>query len=261
MPAPDFPTFRHHLSGRPQIGMWVASGSPYCAEICAGSGLDWLLIDSEHAPNDLRSLLAQLQAVEGYPLHAVVRPPVADSVLIKQLLDIGVQNLLVPMVNTAAEAREVVRATRYPPRGIRGVGSALARASRWSRIPDYLQTADDNVTVLVQIESVQGLHELAEIAAVDGIDGMFIGPADLAASLGHLGDPNHPDVVSQIDQAIAIITGAGKPAGINAFAEKYARHYLDSGCQFVLVGADVTLLARGSEELAARYATGPIPGD
>ena len=255
--GPDEVTFARALAGdRPQIGMWVASGSPYCAEICAGSGLDWLLVDTEHSPNDVRSVLAQLQAVAPYPVHAVVRPPVADRVVIKQLLDIGVQNLLVPMVDTAEAARQVVEATRYPPAGVRGVGSALARASRWNRIPEYLHHADESITVIVQVESEQALRQLPAIAAVDGVDGVFIGPADLAASLGHLGRPDHPEVAGAIERAIVAVTEAGKAAGVNAFAEADARRFLDLGCRFVLVGADVTLLARGSEELAVRYGAG-----
>ncbi|WP_371541545.1 aldolase/citrate lyase family protein [Streptomyces sp. NBC_00554] len=256
MPALDSGGFGRQLgSGRPQIGMWVASGSPYIAEICAGGGLDWLLIDMEHAPNDPQSVLAQLQAVAPYPVEPVVRPTSADPVLIKRLLDIGVRNLLVPMVDSAQEAEAVVRATRYPPDGIRGVGSAFARASRWNRVPGYLQQAGDGITVLVQAESAHAIDHLEKIAAVDGVDGVFIGPADLAASLGHLGNPDHPDVLSRIEQGIGAILGQGKAAGINAFAEPAARRYLRLGCTFVLVGADVTLLARGSEELAARYRT------
>jgi 4-hydroxy-2-oxoheptanedioate aldolase len=251
---PDPTTFSAALGGdRPLIGMWVASGSPYCAEICAGAGLDWLLIDSEHSPNDVRSLLPQLQATAPYPVHVVVRPPAVDRVEIKQLLDIGVRNFLIPMVDSAADAEEVVRATRYPPRGVRGVGSALARASRWNRIPAYLQHADDGISVLVQIESEEGLRNLESIAAVDGVAGIFIGPADLAASLGHLGRPDHLEVRTAIEQAITRIVASGMAAGVNAFAEADARRGLELGCRFVLVGADVTLLARGSEDLAARY--------
>jgi 4-hydroxy-2-oxoheptanedioate aldolase len=236
--------------------MWLASGSAYCAEICAGSGLDWLLIDAEHSPNDLLSILAQLQAVAAYPVHPVVRPPVADPVLIKQLLDIGVTNLLVPMVESQAAARRLVEATRYPPEGIRGVGSALARASRWNRTAGYLGSAGEGITLLVQIESRAGLDDLEAIATEEGIDGVFIGPADLAASLGHLGEPDHPEVVRLIDEAIATVVGLGKAVGVNAFQASRAQRCLELGCQFILVGADVTLLARGSEELAARYGRG-----
>ncbi|MHB8465746.1 MAG: aldolase/citrate lyase family protein [Acidimicrobiales bacterium] len=249
-PAP----FKDRLQGdRPQIGMWVATGSSYCAEICAGSGLDWLLIDSEHAPNDLRSLLVQLQVVEGYPICPVVRPPVGDAVLLKQLLDIGVRSLLIPMVDSPEQADAVVQAVRYPPRGIRGVGSALGRASRWNRDAGYLSGADDGITVLVQVESVRALRALEDIVGVDGVDGVFIGPSDLAASLGHLGRQDHPDVVAAVSEAVQTVTRLGKPAGVNAFSEPMARRYLAEGCRFVLVGADVTLLARGSEALAATY--------
>jgi 4-hydroxy-2-oxoheptanedioate aldolase len=244
--------FKERLQGdRPQIGMWVASGNSYCAEICAGSGLDWLLLDVEHAPNDLRSVLAQLQAVQAYPICPVVRLPVGDPVLLKQFLDIGVQNVLIPMVETPQQAEAVVRAVRYPPRGVRGVGSALGRASRWNRMQGYL--AGDDMTVLVQVETRRGLDELKDIVAVDGVDGVFIGPSDLAASLGHLGQQEHPEVVEAVELAIATVTGLGKPAGVNAFAEPIARRYLAAGCRFVLVGADVTLLARGSERLAETY--------
>jgi 4-hydroxy-2-oxoheptanedioate aldolase len=240
-------------TGRPATGMWVASGSPVVAEICAGSGVDWLLIDSEHAPNDLRSVLGQLQAVAPYPVTPVVRPPVGDPVLIKQLLDLGVEVLLIPMVESAEQARALVAATRYPPEGIRGVGSALARASRWNRVSGYLKQAAGTVSLLVQIESRAGLDALPDIAEVDGVDGIFLGPADLAASLGHLGQQDHPEVTGAVQEAIKAITAAGKPAGVNAFPEDLADRYLAAGARFILVGADVTLLATGSEQLAARH--------
>ncbi|WP_330257259.1 aldolase/citrate lyase family protein [Nocardia sp. NBC_00565] len=236
--------------------MWVAGANPYSAEICAGAGLDWLLIDQEHAPNDLRSTLAQLQAVATYPVEALVRPPSADPAVIKQLLDIGVTNLVVPMIESAAEASAVVAATRYPPAGIRGVGSALARASRWNRVSDYLITANESMTVTVQIESVQGIAELAKIASVDGIDAIFIGPADLAASMGHLGKPESPEVVATIEAALHTIRVSGVAAGVNAFNPAIARRYMAAGAAFVLVGADVTLLARGAEMLAQEYGCG-----
>jgi 4-hydroxy-2-oxoheptanedioate aldolase len=241
------------LSNRPQIGMWIASGNAYTAEICAGSGVDWLMLDQEHVPNDLRSTLAQLQAVAAYPVDVLVRPASADAVTIKQLLDVGVTNLVVPMIESADEARAVVAATRYPPEGIRGVGSALARASRWNRVSDYLTTAYTTISVTVQVESAAGLEALPEILAIDGIDGVFIGPADLAASLGRLGQPEHPDFVATIERTIATISAAGKAAGVNAFNETIARRYLAAGASFVLVGADVTVLARGSEALAKQY--------
>src|SRR6478752_463758 len=256
-------TFKHALrnqtgaAGRPLAGMWVCSGSPLVAELCAGSGLDWLLIDAEHSPNGLESILAQLQAVHGYPVHPVVRPPVNDTVLIKQYLDLGVQDLLIPMVNSAAEAEAAVAATRYPPHGVRGVGSALARAARWNRVPDYLARASDTVSVTVQIESEAAVEAVENILAVDGVDAIFVGPSDLAASMGLLGQQEHPEVRAAVEHCLKTAKAAGKPAGVNAFNPDTAEHYLECGADFILVGADVALLARGSEALAAKY----IPGD
>jgi 4-hydroxy-2-oxoheptanedioate aldolase len=252
-------TFRDALrnqkgkAGRPLAGMWVCSGSPLIAELCAGSGLDWLLVDAEHSPNGLESILAQLQAVRGYPVHAVVRPPVNDTVLIKQYLDLGVQNLLIPMVNSAEEASAAVAATRYPPHGVRGVGSALARAARWNRIPDYLARASETISVTVQIETSTAVDAAEEILAVDGVDAIFLGPSDLAASMGVLGQQEHPDVRAAVEHCLKAAAAAGKPGGVNAFNPAVARSYLASGASFILVGADVALLARGSEALAAEF--------
>jgi 4-hydroxy-2-oxoheptanedioate aldolase len=247
-------TFADRLAGAdPLIGMWVLSGSAYNAEICAGAGLDWLLIDCEHAPNNVTTVLPQLQAVAAYPVEVAVRVPVADPVLIKGFLDIGVTTLMVPMIESAEQARAVVAATRYPPEGIRGVGATNARASRWGREAGYLATAAGRLSLLVQVESRAGLDALTDILAVDGVDGVFVGPSDLAASLGHLGRADHPEVVAAVEEAITTIAGSGKAAGVNAFAEPLARRYLALGARFVLVGADATLLARGSEQLAARH--------
>ena len=253
-------TFRDALAtaDRPLAGMWVCSGSPLIAELCAGSGLDWLLIDAEHSPNGLESIMAQLQAVNGYPVDVLVRPPVNDTVLIKQYLDLGVQNLLIPMVNSAAEAEAAVAATRYPPHGVRGVGSALARAARWNRIPDYLARAGETVSVTVQIESTAAVEAVENILAVDGVDAIFLGPSDLAASMGLLGQQEHPDVRAAVEHCLAAAKAAGKPSGVNAFNPDTARRYLDSGANFILVGADVAILARGSEALAAEYVPSPV---
>jgi 4-hydroxy-2-oxoheptanedioate aldolase len=240
-------------AARPLAGMWACSGSPLVAEICAGSGLDWLLIDAEHSPNGLESLLAQLQAVGAYPILPVVRPPVLDPVIVKQYLDLGAQTLLIPMVDTAADARLAVSSVNYPPRGIRGVGSALARASRWNRVDGYLQTAGETISVIVQIESVTAVANLTEIATVEGVDGVFIGPSDLAASMGLLGQQDHPDVIAEVERCIRIVAALGKPVGVNAFAEPLARRYLAAGATFILVGADVALLARGTEQLAKTF--------
>ena len=250
------PTLRDALtaSQRPLAGMWVCSGSPLVAEICAGGGLDWLLIDMEHAPNGLESVLAQLQAVAAYPVCPVVRVPVADPVIVKQVLDLGATTILVPMVSSAAEAEAVVTAAHYPPRGRRGVGSALARSARWNRIEDYLTTAERHVSVLVQIETAEAVPAAAAIAAVEGIDGVFVGPSDLAASMGLIGQQSHPDVKAAVRRVFADVTRAGKPVGVNAFDPAVAEDYLAAGASFVLVGADVAMLARGSEALAARFA-------
>ena len=248
-------------AGRPQVGMWVCSGSPIVAEIAAGSGLDWVLIDAEHSPNGLESILGQLYAVSAYPVAPVVRPPIGDVVVIKQYLDLGVQNLLVPMVDSAEQAVELVRAVRYPGGGVRGVGASLARSSRWNRVDDYLRDADEHVSLFVQIETAAGVEAAAEIAAVDGVDGVFVGPSDLAASMGALGQQTHPDVMAAVHRAFDAVRAAGKPVGVNAFDPAAADAYLGSGASFILVGADVALLARGSEALAARWVVASGDGD
>ena len=248
-------------TGRPLAGMWVCSGSPLIAELCAGSGLDWLLIDAEHSPNGLESLLAQLQAVHGYPVMPVVRPPVLDPVIVKQYLDLGAQTLLIPMVDTAELAELAVRSVHYPPRGIRGVGSALARASRWNRTDDYLATAADRISVIVQIESAAAVKNIDQIVSVEGLAGIFLGPSDLAASMGFLGQQDHPQVIAAVEHCLGVARAHGLPAGVNAFAEPLARRYLAAGASFVLVGADVALLARASESLADRYVTTSGPSD
>lgn len=236
-----------------QIGLWIGLANPYSAELCAGSGFDWLLLDGEHAPNDVQSLLSQLQAVAPYPSHPVIRPVIGDTAIIKQMLDIGAQTLLIPMVETADQAAALVSATRYPPQGIRGVGSALARASRWNRLPQYLHEAGDEICLLVQVESKKGLDNLEAIARVDGVDGVFIGPADLSAALGYRGNPGHPEVQLVIEESIRKIIALGKAAGILSADEKLARRYLELGCTFVAVGVDTSLLVRSTDALAARF--------
>ena len=239
--------------GRAQIGLWAGLASPYTAEICATAGFDWLLLDGEHAPNDIQSILAQLQAIASYPSHPVARPPHGDTALIKQYLDIGCTTLLIPMVETAEQAEALVRAVRYPPAGVRGVGAALARASRWSAIDGYLKGADAEICLLVQVESRQGLENLDAIAAVEGVDGVFIGPSDLAASLGHLGAAGHPEVQAAVQDGARRIIAAGKAAGILTADQTLARGYLDMGFLFVAVGIDVSLLAGAVRALAAGY--------
>lgn len=246
--------------GVARIGLWQALASPYTCEICAGAGFDWLLIDAEHAPNTIPLVLAQSQAAAAYPVEPVVRLPIGDAVLVKQYLDIGARSLLIPMVDSAEAAAHMVAATRYPPLGFRGVGSAIGRASRWNRTAGYLERAADDICLLVQVETRAALAAIAEIAAVPGVDGVFIGPSDLAADMGHLGNPGHPAVQAAIESGIAAVRAAGKPVGMLIADEALARRYLELGASFVAVGTDVTILARGAEALARRFA-GPAGQD
>lgn len=255
MPLHLSPAFREHLadSDRPLIGMWACSGSALVTEVAAGSGLDWLLIDMEHSANSLESTLLQLQVAAAYPITPVVRVPSNDAVAIKQVLDLGAQNLIVPMVSSASEAQAAVAATRYPPEGVRGVGSALARSARWNRVDGYLRDSARHTSLTVQIETAAGVEAAAEIAAVDGVDAVFVGPSDLSASMGLLGQQTHPDVVAAVDRVFRAVRASGTPVGVNAFDPAAADAYIAAGADFVAVGADVALLARASEALAARF--------
>jgi 4-hydroxy-2-oxoheptanedioate aldolase len=247
--------FKQALRARKrQIGLWVGLTSPYSAEICAGAGFDWLLLDAEHSPNDIGSLLAQLQAVAPYSSHPVVRVPAGEPAVMQQVLDLGAQTLLVPMVESAEQAIALAKAMRYPPGGVRGVGTALSRAARWSRIGAYLQTADEQMCFLVQIETARGLEKLEEIARVEGVDGVFVGPADLAASLGFRGQTDRPEVQYAIEAAVGRIQECGKAAGVLFTQENLVRRYLELGCTFVAVGIDTLLLARATQLLAEAYA-------
>jgi 4-hydroxy-2-oxoheptanedioate aldolase len=239
--------------GKSQVGLWVALADAYVAELLATAGFDWLLIDAEHAPNDPRSVLPQLQSLAAYRVHPIVRPVRGDVGLIKQYLDLGVQTLVIPMVETAEQAEELVSATRYPTRGVRGVGSAIARASRWNQIPDYLTRCDDEICVVVQVESVTGIRNLAAIAAVEGVDGVFFGPADLAASMGLLGQPMDARVQTAIRDGIGVVRRAGKAAGSLMSDRAVATDYFTWGAQFVAVGIDTTLLVRAATELASAF--------
>jgi 4-hydroxy-2-oxoheptanedioate aldolase len=238
-------------AGRVQIGLWTSLADPYAIEIVASAGFDWLVVDAEHGPNDLRSVLGQLQAVAPYSVEPVVRLPVGDPVLIKQYLDTGAHSLLIPMVESGHQAQQLVAATRYAPRGIRGVASA--RASRWGGISDYFRRANELVCLLPQVETAKGLEDLDEILAVEGVDGVFIGPSDLAASLGHLGNPGHPDVVSAIEGAISRIVASGKAAGILTADTALARRYIELGVRFCAVGIDTIMLAQAARSLARKF--------
>ncbi|MDO8364560.1 MAG: HpcH/HpaI aldolase/citrate lyase family protein [Actinomycetota bacterium] len=232
--------------GEPLFGLWQALANPYTAEVCASAGFDWLLFDGEHAPNTVQTLLAQLQAVAPYPLEPIARPPAGDPAIIKQYLDVGFRTLLVPMVETAEQAERLVAATRFPPLGIRGVAGSTSRASRFGAVPGYLQTAHQHTCLLVQIESRTGVEHIEAIAAVDGVDGLFIGPGDLSAALGHLGDAKHPEVQAVIADAMTRIRATGKASGIFAAGPADARARVAQGATFVSVGTDVGLLTGGA---------------
>ena len=248
-------TFRDALkAGQPQIGCWVGFASPDVAEALAGCGFDWLLLDGEHAPNDPRSVLQQLRAVAPYTTtHSVVRAVEANVALVKQYLDVGAQTLLIPMVDTAEQAALMVKAMRYAPDGIRGMGAALARASRWNQVDDYLNQANGQMCLLVQAETVEAVKNLKAIAETDGVDGVFFGPADLSASMGYRGQPGHPEVQKVILDGIATVRAAGKAAGILATDPVLAQQYLDAGALFVAVGLDTSLLVKAATDLARRF--------
>ena len=241
-------------AGRTQIGLWNSLCSNLASEVIAGAGFDWILLDTEHAPNELPIVFSQLQAMARGTAAPVIRPAWNDMVILKRLLDIGAQNLLIPYIQTEAEARAAVAATRYPPQGVRGV-AVLYRANDYGRVKDYYQRVAEELCVLVQIETRAGLDNIEAIAAVEGVDGLFIGPSDLSAALGHLGNAAHPEVRAAIENACVRIRKAGKPAGILAPVEADARHWLSKGFTFVAVGSDLGLLARQSEALAAKFKT------
>lgn len=240
-----------------QIGLWCSLASPLSAEVVGGSGFDFLLFDTEHAPNELPTIHAQLQAVSGGTAAPVVRPAWNDAVLLKRLLDIGVQNLLVPFVQSAEEARRAVASTRYPPEGIRGV-SVSTRANQYGRVADYFRRVHDELCVILQLETRAALQQIEEIAAVDGVDVLFVGPSDLAADMGYLGNSGHPEVRAAIEDAGNRIRRAGKVPGILSPVEADAKHWLERGFRFVAVGSDLGILARQTEALAARF-KGPTP--
>lgn len=238
-------------AGERRLGLWQALASPYAAEVCAAAGFDWLLLDGEHAPNTLTTLLGQLQAVGRYDVEVVARPPASDATWIKHYLDLGVTTLLLPMVETAEQAKSLVAAARFPPRGTRGVASSTSRASRFGSRAGYLQAADAEVGVIVQIESRQGVDNVEAIAEVDGVHGVFIGPGDLAASLGHLGEPAHPEVRAVIEAMLPLIHDRGAFSGVFALSTEDARHWLARGVRLVSLGTDIGLLVGGGRTLLA----------
>ena len=253
MPAP-INRFKQALrDGKTQIGCWSAFADAYAAEIMATAEFDWLVIDGEHAPNDLQTISAQIQVLQHAHSEAVVRLPIGNEWLIKQVLDAGCQTVLVPLVETAEQAEFLARAIRYPPDGIRGMGGAGARATRFSSIKDYGTTANDQVCLLVQVETAKGMDNLDEILAVDGVDGVFIGPADLSADMGFPGNSAHPDVAAAIKAGLGKIAASDKAAGILAFDDATAQDYLAWGAQFLAVGMDVVIMINAARALRARW--------
>ncbi|MEJ8571004.1 HpcH/HpaI aldolase/citrate lyase family protein [Microbaculum marinum] len=245
--------FKHAIAaGTRQIGLWSSLASNIAAEVIADSGFDWILFDTEHAPNEIPGLISQMQAAAIGTATPVVRPAWNDAVLIKRILDAGAQSILVPFVQTADEARQAVSAAKYPPAGIRGA-AGTSRASRYGRVSGYLNTANDQICVLVQIETEEALGRIDEIAAVDGVDGVFIGPNDLSASMGYLGQMRHADVQAAIKRAIDALKAAGKPGGILTSNQEDARQYVEWGFTFVAVGSDLGLLAKSADALASRF--------
>lgn len=261
-PYTPFPNrFRQRLlAGDRLVGCWLSLGSPITTEVVGVAGFDWLLFDAEHAPNDVLSLVPQLMALKDSASAPVVRPSSNDTVEIKRLLDIGFHNFLIPFVESADQARCAVAATRYPPQGVRGV-SVSQRSNRYGTVPDYLKVINDNVSVSVQIESRAGVAAAVEIAAVDGVDALFIGPSDLAAGHGHLGHPGHPEVQAAIAQVHAAAKAAGKATGILSPTEADARRYLAMGMSLVAVGSDLGVLRMATQALCDKFADdrrGPI---
>ncbi|MFT6674946.1 MAG: 4-hydroxy-2-oxoheptanedioate aldolase [Sulfitobacter sp.] len=253
MPVAPNPFKKALKEGRVVFGCWLGLADTFSTELMGTAGFDWLVIDGEHAPNDLRSILAQLQVLEASDSHPVVRLPVGETYRVKQMLDAGAQTLLVPMVESADQAAQLVRDVTYPPHGDRGVGYALTRAAKFSQIQDYGTTADAQVCLLVQVENRAGIAALDDILAVDGVDGVFIGPADLAADMGHMGNALHPDVQAVIMDALRRIRAAGKAPGILSTNDGMTEDAIAAGAQFVAVGADVLILSHTAQALSAKW--------
>jgi 4-hydroxy-2-oxoheptanedioate aldolase len=258
----DIPTnhFKRALSeGKVLYGLWNTLSGSYAVEAVAGAGFDWLMIDTEHSPNDLETVLTHLQILAAYPTEPVVRVPWNDMVTIKRYLDIGAQTLLIPQVNTPEEAKAAVSYTRYPPTGLRGVGGTT-RATRFGRVKNYAQHAHEEICVLVQVESQRALDNIEAIAAVDGVDGVFVGPADLHASLGYAGETRNAAVTPSINDAFARIRKAGRAAGTILTGDAQdVQGWIERGVQFVAVGSDLGLLARGADALCAKFKPGHLP--
>ena len=240
-------------SGEVQYGAFLGLPDNSAAEIAAGAGFDWLLIDQEHGAFELAAVLRHLQVLAAYDVAPIVRAASGDPTLLKKLLDVGAQTLVIPMVDTAEQAADLVQAVRYPPQGIRGIGTSMARAARWNQVPGYATTANDEICLIVQAETSLSLSNLDAILAVEGVDGVFIGPSDLSASMGHVGNPGHPDVVTAIDNTLQRISAAGKYAGVFCMNPELAKHYIAQGANFMAIGTDTMILSQGLIQTAARF--------
>lgn len=248
-------------SGKTQFGVWLGIPDTSAAEIMAGAGFDWLLIDHEHGAFEVRDVMCHLQAMAAYDVAPIVRPVDGNPALLKKLCDIGAQSFIVPMIDTAEQAEQVVSAVKYPPEGIRGMGTSLARASRWNSVPDYVSDANNEMLVIVQAETVTAINNLEAIANTPGIDGVFIGPSDLSASMGHVGNAAHPAVVETVSDALRTIRGAGKFAGLLCLDESMIGHFEECGANFIGVGVDTLLLGNAARGLATRCKTGDDSSD
>lgn len=243
--------FRAGLAtGKTQFGVWLGIPDSSAAEIMAGAGFDWLLVDHEHGSFELRDVMTHLQVMAAYDVAPIVRPVDGNATLLKKLCDLGAQSFIVPMIDTAEQAAAVVSAVRYPPEGVRGMGTSLARAARWNAVQGYAGQANGEMVVIVQAETVTAIRNLEAIAAVPGIDGVFIGPSDLSASMGHVGDVSHPEVVDTVSDAIRRIRAAGKHAGLLCLDEAMIAHYEECGANFIGIGVDTLLLGNAARRLA-----------
>ncbi|MGN8157202.1 aldolase/citrate lyase family protein [Salinisphaera sp. RV14] len=248
--------FKSKLAEAPLYGCWLGLANAYSAEIVATAGFDWLLIDGEHAPNTVVTILDQLRAIEPWPAAAIVRAVNHDPALIKQLLDIGTRTLMVPMVETGAQAAALVAAMRYAPGGFRGMGAGVIRADRWGSVPDYATRAAESLCLITQVESPAGVENVEAIANTEGVDAVFVGPADLSTNMGHLGNPGHDDVQGAIRRVLEATHAAGKAAGILAPAESDSHRYREAGFDFIATGLDVVMLKRAADANAARHRDG-----
>ena len=244
------------VSGETQFGLWLGIPDPSVAEMMAGAGYDWLVIDHEHGPFELRDVVSHLQALAPYDVAPIVRPVDDNPALLKKLCDMGAQSFIVPMIDTPEQAAEVVAAIKYPPEGRRGLGTSMARAARWNTVPGYLERANDEMCVVVQAETVAAIDNLAAIAGTPGVDGVFIGPSDLSASMGHVGKLSHPDVVATVGEALKTIRAAGKHAGLLCLDEAEVGNFVECGANFVGVGVDTLLIGNAARSLAARFKDG-----